>query len=177
MSIVSDIKHDELLFYKNGDIIMSGGYGIKSMFLNDELSPMRTFNSLESGQAGGKNTDKVSSIFDNLAVPAGLFLINNQRSSLTSVGNYMNSEMLPDNIFDDFMKVIEMDKKHGKKEGKEPDKKEEKEPDKKEEKEKKEEKKKNTRKLAIMVNPNIKVKPASKKTRKNDSIHPNNKAK
>ena len=176
MSIVSDIKHDELLpdellFYKNGDIIMSGGYGIKSMFLNDELSPMRTFNSLESGQSGGKNTDKVSSIFDNLAVPAGLFLINNQRSSLTSVGNYMNSEMLPDNIFDDFMKVIEMDKKHGKKEGKEPDKKEEKEPD------KKEEKRKNTRKLAIMVNPNIKVKPASKKTRKNVSINPNNKAK
>lgn len=166
MSIVSDIKHDELLpdellFYKNGDIIMSGGYGIKSMFLNDELSPMRTFNSLESGQAGGKNTNKVSSIFDNLAIPAGLFLINNQRSSLTSVGNYMNSEMLPDNIFDNFMKVIEMDKKH----------------DKKDEPDKKEEKRKNTRKQAIILNPDIKIKPTNKKTRKNVSTNPNKRSK
>lgn len=170
MSIISEIRHDELLpdellFYKNGDKIMSGGYGINSMFLNDGISPMRTFNSLESGQAGGSN--KVSSIFDNLAVPAGLFLLNNQRSSLTSIGNYMNSEMLPDNIFDDFMKVIEMDTKHGKKE----------ETNKKEETDKKEEKKKNTRKQAIILNPDIKIKPTNKKTRKNVSTNPNKQSK
>lgn len=108
----SELRPDELLFYKEGDNIMSGGYSINSLFLNDGISPMKTLNSLENDQTGGK---KVSSIFDNLAVPAGLFLIN--QKSFTGMSNlttnkYKNSEMLPDNIFDEFMKMIEVDKRN-----------------------------------------------------------------
>ncbi len=110
--MTSELRPDELLFYKEGDNIMSGGYSINSLFLNDGISPMKTLNSLENDQTGGK---KISSIFDNLAVPAGLFLIN--QNSFTGMSNlttnkYKNSEMLPDNIFDEFMKMIEVDKKN-----------------------------------------------------------------
>ena len=110
--MTSELRPDELLFYKKDDNIMSGGYSINSIFLNDGISPMKTLNSLENDQTGGK---KVSSIFDNLAVPAGLFLIN--QNSFTGMSNlttnkYKNSEMLPDNIFDEFMKMIEVDKRN-----------------------------------------------------------------
>jgi hypothetical protein len=158
-TIKSELNPDEMVFYNEGGKIMSGGYSINSMFLNDGLSPMRTMNSLESTQAGGgdKSKDKVSSIFDNLAVPAGLFLINNQRSSLTSVGDYMNSEMLPDNIFDEFMKAIDMNKNTSKKNDIS-----------KEDTNKKG--KKNTKKHKIMLTPSpsptINVKATNKKTRK-----------
>ena len=110
--MTSELRPDELLFYKKDDNIMSGGYSINSIFLNDGISPMKTLNSLENDQTGGK---KVSSIFDNLAVPAGLFLIN--QKSFTGISNLTtnkNSEMLPDNIFDEFMKMIEVDKKNKK---------------------------------------------------------------
>lgn len=114
----NELRPDELVFYKNDGKFMSGGYGINSMFLNDDVSLMKTFNSLESGsksvsikdQYGGK---KFSSIFENLAVPAGLFFMNNKQSSLNSVNNYTNHSMLPDNIFDEFMNFIEVDNKKG----------------------------------------------------------------
>jgi hypothetical protein len=160
-TMTSELNPDEMIFYQEGGRIMSGGYSINSMFLNDGLSPMRTMNSLESGQSAGKagagdknkNKEKVSNMFDNLAVPAGLFLINNQRSSLTCVGDYMNSEMLPDNIFDQFMNAIEMNKNTSKKMdvGKEDTNKKG---------------KKLTRKNKIMFSPEINVKTTNKKTRK-----------
>ena len=53
-----------------------------------------------------------SSIFENLAVPAGLFF-NNQKSAQDMNGGArkcMDHQMLPDNIFDEFMRMIEIDK-------------------------------------------------------------------
>ena len=107
---------DDLLFYKEhkdgSDIIMSGGYSVDSYLLKNGLSPMQTINSLESGSSqlgGGKQT---SSIFENLAVPAGLFF-SNQKPSYDNYGNktkYMDHKMLSDNIFDEFMKMVEIDK-------------------------------------------------------------------
>lgn len=160
-TMTSELNPDEMIFYQEGGKILSGGYSINSMFLNDGLSPMRTMNNtLESGQTAGgnkgskdKEKDKVSNLFDNLAVPAGLFLINNQRSSLTSVGDYMNSEMLPDNIFDQFMNAIEMNKNTSKKMDVD-----------KEDTNKKG--KKPTRKNKIMISPDINLKTKNKKTRK-----------
>jgi len=122
MSLVNNFGFgpDEFLFYKEqkggDDIIMSGGYSVDSFLLREGISPMQTFNSLESGsnsnpsQLGGK---KASSIFENLAVPTGLFLIN-QKPLENNYGNSkrkcMDHKMLPDNIFDEFMRMIEIDK-------------------------------------------------------------------
>ena len=111
---------DDLLFYKEqrggNDIIMSGGYSVDSYLLKNGLSPMQTNTRLESNsQLGGDKQGEgkqVSSIFENLAVPAGLFFLN-QKPSHDNYGNKtkcMEHKMLPDHIFDDFMKMIEIDK-------------------------------------------------------------------
>ena len=106
---------DDFLFYKAGDVIMSGGYSIDSLLLKEGISPMQTFNSLENGsnQMGG---NKASNIFENLAVPAGLLFINKKNiGSYSSLSDYKETKMLPDNIFDEFMSMIEMDKRKRKK--------------------------------------------------------------
>ena len=110
----SGLGPDDLLFYEEqrggNNIIMSGGYSVDSFLLKQGLSPMQTFGALEGGQSGGK---QVSSIFENLAVPAGLFYIN-QKSTQDAYSNSkqkcMEHKMLPDNIFDEFIKMIEIDK-------------------------------------------------------------------
>ena len=106
---------DDLLFYKEqqggNDIIMSGGYSVDSYLLKNGLSPMQTNNALEGNSQLGGNS-QVSSIFENLAVPAGLFFLN-QKPSHDNYGNKtkcMDHKMLPDHIFDEFMKMIEIDK-------------------------------------------------------------------
>jgi hypothetical protein len=113
-----ELNTDDLLFYEEerggNNIIMSGGYSVDSYLLKNGLSPMQTFGSLESVQSGGKQSEgkQVSSIFENLAVPAGLFF-SNQNPSHDNYGNKtkcMEHKMLPDNIFDEFMKMIEIDK-------------------------------------------------------------------
>ena len=79
---------DDLLFYKEqrggNDIIMSGGYSVDSYLLKNGLSPMQTNTRLESNsQLGGDKQGEgkqVSSIFENLAVPAGLFFLNQKPS-------------------------------------------------------------------------------------------------
>lgn len=114
----SSLGPDDLLFYQEqrggNNIIMSGGYSVDSFLLKQGLSPMQTFGALEGDQSGGKQSDgnKPSSIFENLAVPAGLFF-SNQKPTQDNYGNktkYMDHKMLPDNIFDEFIKMIEIDK-------------------------------------------------------------------
>jgi len=115
----SGLGPDDLLFYEEqrggNNIIMSGGYSVDSFLLKQGLSPMQTFGALEGGQSGVKQSEgkQVSSIFENLAVPAGLFYINQkptQDAYSNSKQKYMEHKMLPDNIFDEFIKMIEIDK-------------------------------------------------------------------
>ena len=66
-------------------------------------------------QDGGK----VSTPFENLAVPAGVFFIN-QRIKKTNTDSYSNDryknhEMLPDDIFDKLFGLVEVDKKRKRK--------------------------------------------------------------
>ena len=96
---------------KNGEKeFIGGGYKVNSFFLNSDESPMTTIN--KNNQDGGK----VSSPFDNLAVPAGIFYIN-QRITKTNTENknYKNHEMLPDDIMDKLVNLVEIDKKRKRK--------------------------------------------------------------
>jgi hypothetical protein len=121
---ISELAPNELLFYTeednggtNGKRIMSGGYSVDSYLLQQGISPMQTLNNTLEG--GGRSINhlvskgKPSSIFENLAIPTGLFLINqkpmmdNYTCKNKSGGSH---QMLPDNIFDEFMKMIEIDK-------------------------------------------------------------------
>ena len=93
---------------------IGGGYKVNSFFLNAGESPMRTINN-DNNQDGGK----VSTPFENLAIPAGVFFIN-QRITKTNTDNYSrdrykNHEMLPDDIFDKLFGLVEVDKKRKRK--------------------------------------------------------------
>ena len=109
------LKND-LVFFKNstGDI-MSGGYNVDSHMLQKGISPMQTFN---LSQNGGKD-DKVSSVFENLAVPAGLYYITqptSKNNKYTDQKTYNKDHVpLADDIFDKLFEMIEYDDKRKRK--------------------------------------------------------------
>lgn len=110
---MSHFSGDDLVFYKEDDKIMSGGYLIDSILLKQGLSPMTTLN-----KSGGSNSNnnKVSNIFENLAVPAGLMytykkgsVIDNFDSDYQKGGAYLKKNIyLEDEIHDELLKHIEV---------------------------------------------------------------------
>jgi hypothetical protein len=108
--------NDDLVFYKNSaGNIMSGGYNVESHMLQNGISPMQTFN---LSQNGGKD-DKVSSVFENLAIPAGLYYITqpNSKNNKYKDQKTYNKEHVPlsDDIFDKLFEMIEYDDKRKRK--------------------------------------------------------------
>lgn len=107
---MTTIFQKDLIFYKNPDgNIMSGGYNVESHMLQKGISPMQTLN---LSQYGGKD-DKVSSSFENMAVPAGLYYITQQNNKKKKEQmNYEKQHVaLPDDIFDKLYTMIEYDDK------------------------------------------------------------------
>lgn len=98
---------------ENGNYI-GGGYKIKSTFLHEDTPIMTTYNN-RSDQDGGK----VSSPFENLAVPAGLFYVNmripKKDIKEKSEPKYMRHETLSDDIIDKLFSMVEFDKKRKRK--------------------------------------------------------------
>ena len=120
---------NDLIFYKEGSNIMSGGYSINSIFLKNGVSPMQTVNfrrkglesnSLESDSEKDKNSSKdgknekphssnISSLFEDLAIPAGLYFNNTKLFPENKIPfeEYKEHTMLPDDIFDKLFKMVE----------------------------------------------------------------------
>lgn len=98
---------------KNGEKqILGGGYKIDSFLLNNGISPMTTYNT--NDQTGGK----VSSSFENLAVPAGLFYVNMRfpkKDSEKREEFYQKHETISDDIVDKLFGLVEADKKRNRK--------------------------------------------------------------
>jgi hypothetical protein len=93
--------------------IVGGGYKVNSFFMKAGIPIMTTTSSNGENdlQSGGK---KVSSPFENLAVPAGLFYVN-QRVPKQVSEEYKPHEMIPDNIFDKLYALVDANKKPNKK--------------------------------------------------------------
>ena len=92
--------------------IIGGGYKINSLFLQDGIPALTTFNTQD--QNGGK----VSSPFENLAVPAGLFYINQpitKNPTNKEEQYYKNHEPISDDIMDKLFGLVEYDKKQKRK--------------------------------------------------------------
>ena len=119
------MNQDSEIFYNNEFVftqtknedgnnqMIGGGYKIKSFFLNDGIPIMTTINN--SNQTGGDS--KVSNVFENLAIPAGLFYINQKipKNEFISENNILNHNMLPDEILDKLFGLVEVDKKRKRK--------------------------------------------------------------
>ena len=104
-----DFVFKRMIDEKTGEsTIVGGGYKINSFFLQGGIPAMTTLNS--SDQTGGK----VSSPFENLAVPAGLFYIN-QRVPKNDLykpeHHYKEHEMLSDDMIDKLFGLVEADNK------------------------------------------------------------------
>lgn len=103
--------NNEFVLQTGGDgQFIGGGYKIDSMFLKTGQNIMTTLNH----DSSDKVSDKVSDLFKNLAVPAGLFYVN-QKVSKNDTDCYdtnSNTEhtMLPDDIHDKLFALIEVDK-------------------------------------------------------------------
>ena len=83
---------------------IGGGYKINSSFLKKRQNIMTTLNQ----DGGDKVSDKVSDLFNNLAVPAGLFYVN-QKVSKNDTNSYTEHTMLPDDIHDKLFALISVD--------------------------------------------------------------------
>lgn len=86
--------------------VLSAGYSIESKFLNDGniMSPITTLNN------NNNNNNEFSTIYQNLAIPAGLSYINypNKKSNDPDLSNelYTFKEPLSDDIFDRLIELI-----------------------------------------------------------------------
>jgi hypothetical protein len=104
---------DDFVFTTKGGEFVGGGYKIKSIFLQGGESPMVTINTAD--KSGGK----VSSPFENLAVPAGLFYVNmrvpKKNIDRDSEEHYKPHETISDDIIDKLYSLVEVDKKRKRK--------------------------------------------------------------
>jgi hypothetical protein len=107
----------------NGDgepQFVGGGYKVNSFFLQGDKPIMTTYNNSSSDQSGGK----VSSPFENLAVPAGLFFINQRipknylDEDITTdkkYNAYTKHETVSDDMIDKLFGLVDADKKRKRK--------------------------------------------------------------
>jgi hypothetical protein len=111
------LSANDMIFYKEDDKIMSGGFSIESLLLNKGESPMYTANGSENTNTniiGGS----VSSIFKNLAVPAGLLYQTNKEKKRQLFeynedgqeleGGFNNNSVLSEDIHSQLMKMVEV---------------------------------------------------------------------
>jgi hypothetical protein len=101
---------EDLIFYKdvNSGKIMSGGYSIDSILLKDGISPMTTLNTDNNVIKGGSN-QKVSNIFENLAVPAGLFYYDQKGGKDDNQPMYyQNTTCISEDLHDKLFKLVEL---------------------------------------------------------------------
>ena len=111
MYMTTSFLEDELIFYKENDQIKSGGYSVKSSLLNNNISPINSF--ILGG--GEKASDK----FETLAVPAGLFFINQKMPKKQSQQQYWEPhKTISDDLYDKLFDLIKFDNKNNKKQKK-----------------------------------------------------------
>ena len=102
-------------------VILGGGYKVESYFLQNDISPMTTINGPISNDTmlnGGKKPS-ISSPFENLAVPAGLFYINQRvpkcKADHDDEHYYKEHVHAPDDLIDKLFALVEVDKKRKRK--------------------------------------------------------------
>ena len=99
------LSNEDLTIYKIDGKIMSGGFSVNSILLNQGLSPTITTLNYDI-QKGGK----MSNLFENLAVPSFLY----QKKKSTSNGGGEGSkvinvdEPLDNDIHDKLLKMVEV---------------------------------------------------------------------
>ena len=79
---MSNLSGNDLVYYKENNRIMSGGFNINSILMNQNISPVLSMN--KSEQVGGN----VSNLFKSLAVPTGLLYLHEKKDKHKSFEFY-----------------------------------------------------------------------------------------
>jgi hypothetical protein len=117
----NNVNTDSQLF-NGGEFVMTStmggdgkpqfiGGGYKINFMNNGISPLTTLSSNNSKNIGGG----LSGLFENLAVPSGLYYSYKKTPSELIDHNYNSHNMLADDIFDKLLGLVEYDKKRKRK--------------------------------------------------------------
>jgi hypothetical protein len=92
---------EDFVIYKENGEIMSGGYKVDSILLNQNSSPILTEKS--NGQHIGGNVS--SSLFSDLAIPGGLlFSTNTNKNTKYDV---QCTELIEDGLFEKMLKMLD----------------------------------------------------------------------
>lgn len=100
MSNESFFNNNDFVYLKNGDTIESSGYKINSLLMNEKIPPIKTMNT--GIQVAGSS---VSGLLNDLAVPAGLLLIQQKTHKHYKDENESNSQVVNDDLFDKLLKM------------------------------------------------------------------------
>ena len=99
---------NDLIFHKEGNDIISAGFGINSILLSKGLSPILSFSPREENKLESDDSSIFKS-FKNLAVPLGLFTTNKYNHE-TQADKCEHQGTLPDSMFDRLMQMADYDK-------------------------------------------------------------------
>ena len=123
MTLSSEITTDDLIYYKEGDKIYSGGFLVNSILLNKGISPYASFQNAESSQnAESTNENNVSDLFKNFAVPSGLLYYPNKpdynsadvivEKDFVVQGEFDDEDYLTEDIHDRLLELTSANKKN-----------------------------------------------------------------
>ena len=103
-----ELSNNDLSVYTSNGKILSGGFSINSLLINQGLPAMMTVNSNTQMQIGGNN--KVSDLFENLAVPSLVLHLDKKKYAGNIIVNHTD-EQLDDDIYDKLLKLVEVHSK------------------------------------------------------------------
>lgn len=93
---------NDFVYFKNGDEIESSGYKINTTLMSQDVPVMKTINTNNTNnQTGGS----VSSIFNNLAVPTGLLLLQQKFIKHYGDSEVSDNKIIDDDLFDKLLKM------------------------------------------------------------------------
>lgn len=102
---MSHISANDLVFYKEEGNVMSGGFKVQSILLNQNIS------------RGGGGGQKQNNAFENLAVPMGLLYqeggggYNKKYRIMDDEQNETEKYVLDEDIYDKLLKLVEIPQK------------------------------------------------------------------
>jgi len=93
---------NDFVYFKSGDTIESSGYKINSILMNHNIPAMITNNILPS-----TNGNKVSSLLNDFAVPAGLLLLQQKSLKHYDDNNEKNdkNDVIDDDLFNKLLNL------------------------------------------------------------------------
>jgi len=83
---MSNLSGNDLVYYKENNRIMSGGFNINSILMKQNISPSLTMN---NGMQTGGSAGSVSNLFKSLAVPTGLLYLHERKQKHNHMGFQM----------------------------------------------------------------------------------------